>query len=300
MGGKMEMFDPASMKERIGKLQKSMTLNPLKDVEEFFFKEIKKYEFIPTYDVIANQLPYFSEVNYTEYAHCFMMHPLNQELRVQQMVDAYMDSDKDSLDFVSFFKNKVESNTANKYKLIENLKFEPKKNLVVLVGSNKLKERICLNKLRHINTICGDDVYFKPHPITTHAIIGELMDMFGDEKILPRNSNVYEYLLGAENVYTSHMSETALYSVCLDKKIEPTDVYQRVHEGSFYHVNKFLFMEDDPKDWVNKTFNSHKCGIVNPLLDSNWKDKVVLYLEYINKVRSRYYQKFIEVKKDKK
>lgn len=296
---KKEMFDIGSMNERIGSLRKSQTLYPLKDVEEYFFNEIKKYEFYPTYDVIANQIPHFTELNYTEYAHSFMMHPLNQELRLQQVMDGYLDNDPDNLDFVSFFKSKAINNTANKYEnLNDGKEFKPKKNLVVLVGSNKLKSRVCLDKLRFINDNYGDDLYFKPHPITTHAIIGELKDLFGEEKILPRNSNVYEYLVKADNIFTTHMTETVLYSVCLDKEIEPIDAYQKVYKASFYHINKFLFFEDNPKEWINKTFNSYKTGIINPIIDPNWKDKIRLYLEYINNVRQKYDLKFIEIKKD--
>jgi len=292
------MFNEKSMKERIGSMEKNVSLLALQEVEDYFFKKIKRYDFDPSYDVIANEIPYFRTVCYTEYAHCFMIHPLNQELRLKQVMDAYNDNVEVEYDYVAHFKDFVLNKNPNKYLNMVNDKEYPKRsNLVVLVGSNKLKERLCLNKLRYISNKCGNDVWFKPHPITTHSIIGEIMDLFGEEKILPRNSNLYSFLVDADVVYTTHMSESVLYSVCLDKQVEPTDVYHKAEQASFYHINKWLFTEKNPKEWVNRTFNSYKSGIINPVVDPNWKTKIDNYLEYIDEVRESYKNKYIEIPK---
>ena len=293
-----EMFNEKSMKERIGTMQKNISLLVLQEVEDYFFKRIKKYDFDPTYDVIANEIPYFRNMCYTEYAHCFIMHPLNQELRLKQIMDAYNDNVEVEYDYANHFKDFVLNKNPNKYLNMVNDKEYPKRsNLVVLVGSNKLKERLCLNKLRYISNKCGNDVWFKPHPITTHSLIGEIMDIFGEEKILPRNANLYSFLVDADVVYTTHMSESVLYSVCLDKQVEPTDVYQKAEQASFYHINKWLFTEKNPKEWVNRTFNSYKSGIINPVIDPNWKTKLDNYLEYIDEIRESYKNKYIEIPK---
>ena len=298
----MEMFDEESMKERIGSMKKNDSLLILQEVEEYFLKKVKRYDFTASYDVIANEIPYFDTLCYTEYAHCFIIHPLNQELRVKQILDAHADNVcvSDNNTYIDFFKKKILEENPNKYQdMINDKVYEYRKNLVVLAGSNKLKDRICLNKLRHISETCGNDVWFKPHPITTHSVIGELMDMFGEDKILPRSSNLYDFLRNADIIYSSHMSESAMYAVALGKQIEPTDVYHKAEQASFYQINKFLFTEKNPQEWVNRTFGSYKSGIINPVVDMNWKGKIDMYLEYIDEIRDSYLNKYIALPKKK-
>lgn len=292
----MDMFNKKSMKERIGDVPKSKTLDHLKEVEKYFLDTVKKYKIEASYDVVANEIPYFKTLNYTEWAHCFIMHPLCQDLRVQQMRDAYNDNCPQKLDYVGWFKNRIESGQSNKYSHIkdpgENCP-PPKENLVVLVGSNKLKERICLNKLKWIISTYEDDVYLKPHPLTHYQLVGELQDLFGFDRVLDRDTDLYYYLTRAKRIFTSHMSESAIYSVVLDKEIHPIDIYNKVEQGSFYHINKFLFTEDDPKEWANRTFNSPKSGIVNPQIDEHWKVRIDNYLEYISEQRSKNKNKYV-------
>lgn len=291
----MNIFDKQSVKERIGDIKKSPTLGHLKEVEKYFLGQVKRHKIEVSYDVIANELPYFKTLNYTEWAHCFMMHPLQQELRIQQIVDAYNDTESTStLDFVQYFRDRLQSRASNKYTHIDTeTKLPPKENLVVLVGSNKLKERICLNKLRWIKDIYEDEVYFKPHPLTTYQLVGELKDLFGNDTVLDRDLDVYQLLLGAKTVFTSHMSESAVYAVCSDKAVEPIDTYNKVEQGSFYHINKFLFSEPNPKEWLNKVLNSPKSGIINPEVASDWKVRVDGYLDYIMKERAKHKNKYV-------
>lgn len=290
----MDMFNKKSNQERIGNIKKSASLVHLKEVEKYFLTAVKKYRLEVSYDVVANELPYFKTLNYTEWAHCFILHPLQQELRIQQMVDAFNDDTSKTLDYASYFKNRIISGQSNKYEHIDReAKFPPRENLVVLVGSNKLKERICLNKLRWIKQKYEEDVYFKPHPLTTHQLVGELKDLFGDDTVVDRDADMYAMMLNTNCVFTSHMSESAVYAVCLGKPIEPIDAYNKVEQGSFYHINKFLFTQPDPIFWVNKALSSYKSGIINPEVDTNWKDKVDNYLEYITTERAKYKDKYV-------
>lgn len=291
----MHMFDKDAVQERIGDVQKSETLEHLKEVEEYFLKQVKQYSIEVSYDVIANELPYYKTLNYTEWAHCFMMHPLQQELRIQQMVDAYNDT-AEQVDYVEYFKNRITNKVSNKYKHINTtLEYTPREVLVVLVGSNKLKERICLNKLRWIKNRHGEDVWFKPHPLTTHQLVGELKDLFGGNNVADRDADMYKMLVSntTELVYTSHMSESAVYAASLGKKLEPIDAYNKVEQGSFYHMNKFLFSHPDPKQWINKALSSPKSGIVNPEVDLDWKKKVDDYLAYTTSERAKNKNKYV-------
>lgn len=291
----MEMFNKKSVQERIGGVQKSHTLTYLKEVEKHFLKQVKKYRIETSYDVIANELPYFKTLNYTEWAHCFIVHPLQQELRMKQMSDAYADDAEERVDYSEYFADRIKKGKSNKYEHIKSSinEVQGRENLVVLVGSNKLKERICLNKLKWIRDTHEDEVYFKPHPLTNYQLVGELQDILGKNAVLDRDADMYAYLLQADNVYTSHMSESAVYAVCLGKTIDPIDVYNKVDQGSFYHINKFLFDSEEPRDWLNRALNSYKCGVFNPEVDDKWRERVDDYLDYIMSTRDKYKNKYI-------
>ena len=299
----MEMFNKKVLAERIGPLKKNDKLNDLEQVERYVIKKCKELGFEHSYDVIAEEMPYFRTMGYTEYATNFMMQPLNLKMRMGQVTDAYDDNVDDVQDWASYFRANIESKTANKYQE-RNEEFERYGNksvLVVLPGSNKLKTNCCLNKLIAIAKEHKGEIYFKPHPITTHAVIGEIKDLFGEESILPRDIDVYHFLQKAEKVYTTHISETALYAIMLGKQVEPIDVWNCIHQGSFYTVNAPLFdNKDNGDEWVNRVFSSPKSGIINPVIDLDWRSKVDQYFEYIFNKRKYYKGWYLEAPRKKK
>jgi hypothetical protein len=293
----MEMFNKKVLSERIGSLKKNDKLTDLEQVERYMIKKCKELGLEHSYDVIAEEMPYFRTMGYTEYATNFLMQPLNLKMRMGQVQDAYNDNVQDVQDWASYFRANIESKTANKYqeRNEEFDKYSKKSVLVVLPGSNKLKSNCCLNKLIAVSKEHKGDIYFKPHPITTHAVIGEIKDLFGEEAILPRDIDVYHFLQKAEKVYTTHISETALYAILLGKQVEPIDVWNNVHQGSFYSINSFLYdNKDNGAEWVNRVFSSPKSGIINPAIDPDWKLKVDQYFEYIFNKRKYYKGWFLE------
>lgn len=293
----MKMNNEREKNNRIGPdLNKNDNLNFTKEVEAYFLAQMKNYPTSADYDVIADELPYFKTFNYTEYAHCVIIHPLQLELRVLQMEEAYEDNAEQTIDYIQFFKDRILNNDPNKYKDRKSVdQYEAREAIVALPGSNKLKECVCLNKMKYIRDIHGANVWFKPHPMTQHKLVGEVMDLMGEERVLPRNANLYDMMKNDKTkiVYSSMLSESAMYAVALDKQLEPTDVYNKMPRASFYHINKFLFFRKDPKEWVNRTFNSYKSGVICPLVDPDWRKKVDDYLEYAHNMRNRYKNKFI-------
>jgi hypothetical protein len=241
-------------------------------------------------------------MGYTEFATNFYFQPLNSKLRGEQLMDAWNDDVKDISDWSSYLVNNVQSKLANKYqhRKEEIEKWPAKDYLVVLPGSNKVKTNVCLNRLKAISKKHGNNVYFKPHPITTHQIIGELKDFFGESNILPREVDMYYYLQKAKTVYTTHISESAIYAAVLGKRIEPIDTWNTLTAGSFESINKYLFTNQHHiKDYINKCFSSPKSGIVNPMVDKNWKEKVDKYMDYICEKRDVYKDWFIVQPKKK-
>lgn len=293
----MKMNNEREKNNRIGPdLNKNDNLNFTKEVEAYFLAQMKNYPTSADYDVIADELPYFKTFNYTEYAHCVIIHPLQLELRVLQMDEAYEDNAEQKIDYISFFRDRILNNDPNKYKDRKSVdEYQAREAIVALPGSNKLKDCICLNKMKYIRDIHGNNVWFKPHPMTQHKLVGEVMDIMGEDKVLPRNCNLYELMKDEKTkvVYSSMLSESAMYAIALDKKLEPTDVYNKMPRASFYHINKYLFFNKNPKDWVNRAFNSHKSGVICPLIDPDWRKKVDDYLEYAHNLRNRYKNKFI-------
>lgn len=299
----MEMFNKKVLKERIGHLKKSKNLDPLQEVEKYALQKIKNSGIEASYDVIAQEMPYFKTIGYTSYATCFLFQPLNVQLRSQQMRDAYADQDHEIKDFSAYFVNNINRKTANKYqnRKADFEKYPVREILVVLPGSNKLKEKTCLNKLKFIHDKYGDRVWFKPHPITTHQVIGEIKDIFGEDNILPRDIDMYHFLKFASKVYTTHISESAMYSVALGKKIEPIDVLNNIEMGSFYSINRFLFEhQDNGIEWINKTLSSPKSGFICPQLDENWKETVDRYMDYVLEQRESQKNWYIDQNPKKK
>jgi len=283
----MEMFNKKELDNRIGPLKKDKKLYDLEQVEGYVIRKASENGLESSYDVMAEEMPYFKTLAYTEYAGTFYIQPLNYKIRNEQMIDAWYDKEEIGypiLDHASFFVDKVVKNDSNKYQERDDVtkKYAAKDNLVVLPGSNKVRENVCLNKLKWIKKQHGDNVYFKPHPITTHQIIGELKDFFGEDCILPRNADMYYYLQKANTVYTTHISESCLYAAVLGKYIQPIDVWNNIQRGSFYCINNHIFKEQaQAKRFINFCFSSYKSGIINPAIDKNWKKKIDDYLEYI-------------------
>ena len=290
----MKMFDKADIAERIGTdIKKSKTLHHLKDVEKYFIKLAEKHRLELEYDVVAMEIPYFKTIAYTEYCHSFMIKPLNNELRCKQWADAYADQIETPVGYMEYFRNRITGGNANKYEGMKDSGLEPREAVVVLVGSNKLKDFMCLNKMIFIKKTYKDDVYFKPHPLTTHQLVGELRDILGEDIVLDRGVDLHSLMIGAEVVYTTHLSESAMYAVALKKRVEPVDVYNKIQEGSFYHINKFLLTERDPYEWADIALRSPKCGLINPEVDENWEQRMRDYFEYIMAERERHKHKYV-------
>jgi len=298
----MEMFNKKELAKRIGPLKKSKNLDELEQVEGYVIRKAREADLEHSYDVIAEEMPYFKTLGYTEYATNFIMQPLNYKIRNEQMSDAFEHNVQNPDDWASYLIDTVQSKSANKYQnrreLIE--KYPAKDNIVILPGSNKVKTNVCLNRMKAISKKHGDNIYFKPHPITTHQIIGELKDFFGEENILPRDVDMYYYLQKSKKVYTTHISESAVYASVLGKQIEPIDVWNGIQTGSFYCINNYLFAnQENVKNYINRTFSSYKSGIINPAIDKNWKEKVDKYFDYITKKRDLYKNWFIDSRKPK-
>ena len=148
----MEMFNKKELDKRIGPLKKNKNLYELENVEGYVVRKCSEYGIKASYDVLAEEMPHFRTMGYTEFATCFYMQPLNLRLRSEQLSDAWYDKcgNCEKVDYAGYLIDNVLNNQANKYleREEEFAKYPPKDNIVVLPGSNKIKTNICLNRLR--------------------------------------------------------------------------------------------------------------------------------------------------------
>jgi len=292
-----DMFNLEDWKERIGtRVTKTAFLGELKQVEDYFVDGCIERGLDAVYDITADENPDFKTMGYTEWASSFIAYPLNNNLRRDMITDAELD-DVEVIDFSSYFDSVIESNNANKYTDRQKPRQIPRKNLVVLVGSNVMREIVSLVKLVEIKD--RGDVYFKPHPLTTHEIIGIMKDNLGEENVLPRDLDMYHFLNGAEKVYGTYYTEAMLYASVQEKDIETIELRHRGERAGFFHLNRWLFrLKGDKRNRINKMLSSPYSGVFNPRVDKDWKNKVDLFLNYMMEQKEFFNGWYIDEKKD--
>ena len=75
----MEMFNKKELDKRIGPLKKSKSLYDLEQVEGYLKRRCSEMGIESSYDVMAEEMPYFRTLAYTEYAGSFYLQPLKME-----------------------------------------------------------------------------------------------------------------------------------------------------------------------------------------------------------------------------
>lgn len=285
------MLDPDATSYHIGeKVKFTDKLNYLVDVEQYFRDKCREARIDYAYDVTADENTFFGTINYTTYAGLFIMHPLCYSQQMFQMYDAKCDR-LPSAGHVEWIENNLKNDNVGKYlkpdgSRLDSHNFKPYKAVVVLPGSNKIYEHTSSDKLKRIIKRHGSDLVIKPHPLTKQEVIQDLVNVKNEAQLADQHSNLYDIIKNAEIVYTTHISETALTGLLLNKKISPMEVFGVRYTGSFSHINHFCFSEPDPISTLKSIFASPKSGIVHPSIDKDWKDKIDKYFEYTLTMRN--------------
>lgn len=285
------IFNREEQQKRIGDLELSDSLEPLREVEEYFKTLMKEYPTEYCHDVTALENPFFKTIGYTTYANCMIMYPLQFELSFRQVMKATGVGVE--RDFAGFFESKILTGQANKYRDRQKA-LEPVDTLVVLPGGNKIVEHLSLSKLVWVLD-SFPNVGIKPHPLTEDKLLKELQGKIGTSaNILPKDSDLYGYMVNCRSVFTTHMSESAAYGASLGKNIYPIDKYELRLQESFSHLNAPMFIEHNPRGWINKTFSDYRSGVVNPVIEPNWKEKMKAYLDFIHDERELFLNAYID------
>lgn len=260
----------------------------LVDVEKYVKEKIKETRFDLSYDVTAIEELNFQTINYTTFAGFFILHPLNFEQALRQMSDAYADRLKGY--HINWLQDAIEEGDYfSKYNIRDVKKCEAKEALVVLTGGNKLKKHCCAGKLKYILDKHGrDNVLFKKHPISEDKIYTELSDYLGGIHFADAYSDLYQLMKKSEYIYSTMMSESALIANILGKKVDHFDLFQNRNTTSFGHINYYLYSTPKPLEWAATAFASPKSGVINPIVDLKWKEKVDAYFDYMTELHSFY------------
>lgn len=279
--------------DKIVAIKWSSKYKDLLEAEDYLKEKLESLNIEASFDVTAIEPLYFKTLNHTSYAGFLIIHPLNFEQSLRQMADAY--ADNMSGNHIDFLKNNLNNaETANKYNISDTPYTRPRKALVVLPGGNKLKKHMCVGKIEKILEKHGkDNVLFKKHPISRNEPYEELDKYLGGIEYASGFCNLNTLINESEYVYTSMVSETALTANILGKKVDHFDLIQNRETTSFGHINYYLFTTKDPVAWASQAFASPKSGVIHPIVDSAWKDKIDNYLDYILELREFYKDAYV-------
>ena len=281
------MFDRSTDDLRYGDLQLSPYINIFKECEEFIHEEMLKYRTALAFDLCGFEQPYFTTVGYTNFSELFMIYPLSPEMKMIQIQDCFVNPEPSNIDYYDYFNNKYNNQTElGKYVQAPEISIISDFDVVVaLPGGVKLKT-LCIKKVKHIVREYGTKAIFKLHPVTTEQEVQQLLKVMPEySTVIPGHEPLYEYIKKVDKVYTSHSSESALMAACMGKDIEPVDSFQFTKIETFSHINHFLFYSENKREAINKILNNYRSGIIHPVLDKNWKEKISSYLKYIHDKR---------------
>lgn len=280
------MFDPSVIDEHIGPdLQYQPRLYDLSPVETYFIEKCKELGINYSYDCTADESTFWKTLNYTTYAGMFIMHPLCFSATLFQSYDAKADN-CNSAGHINWIKQNIEDGLCSKYTLQDNQILEDYSAIAVIPGHNKFAQHWEKIKFNRIVNKHGSQLLLKPHPISNDSLLDFITKQKGDCQIASNNDDLYNLMVKADLVYTTHVSETALTALIMGKKISPMDPFGMRMRGAFTHINHFCFSEPDPITTVSQIMASPKSGIICPEVDIDWKAKIDEYFNYAVKMRT--------------
>jgi hypothetical protein len=153
--------------------------------------------------------------------------------------------------------------------------------VLVPAGSNKFKQHVSGEKFKRLIKAKGENLVIKPHPLTNLELLGRMFKDKGDAYLAHPSDDIYSYIENAETVHTTHISETALISLLMGKRITPIDPFRNRMNGGFSIFNNICFNYEKPIETLDSAFASYKSGIVHPDIDKDWKGKIDKYVDYI-------------------
>ena len=260
----------------------------LADVEAYLKAKCAELDVDLSFDITAKEPLFFKTLNYTTYSGFLIIHPVNAEMALRQMADAYADGYK-SQGHVDYIRRIIfETGSFSKYKVMDETTCgDAHDALVVLTGANKLKKHTCIGRLQRIVEKHGkENVLFKKHPVSHQEMYDELDAALGGGcRFAEGRESLFDLMNRTDHIYTTMLSESALIANILGKNVSHYDLFQNRELASFIHINHYIFSTLDPVSWADRSFASPKSGVIHPDVDTDWKAKVDTYLGYIMGLR---------------
>mgnify|MGYP007117373120 CR=1 FL=1 len=255
------------------------------EVEEYLHSRCKELNIKLEYDLSANEPLNWKGLTYTTYNGMLYVSSMSQDATLYQLYDALRDNLRPT-GHIDFIRKSLNDKCHGKYLFGDKSEFnvpqlEPYTHVCILPGHNKFNH-ISKEKIGKMVDKHGKNLVFKPHPITHLDILEEngFLKYIDKCQVASQYDDMYTLIENAKHVYTTHISETALSSLVLGKSVEPFDSYEMRHVSGFSPISHFCYTEEEPIEIMGKIFASPKSGIIHPLADKDWKNKINLYLKY--------------------
>jgi|LWDU01.1.fsa_nt_gi hypothetical protein len=280
-------------------------ISDIQELEAFLIEECEKFDIELSHDTMAAEALNFKSLSYSFFAGSIFITPQSDYAWASYMIDAITniseedkvsedldlppwdiledinDSAVDSLTSVGNANNYTNyfNNPSDKYKSISHKKIPDIKDLVILPGSNILKQLVDRNKLLDL---AHDGAYAKLHPVTLDEDIELIKDIFGNRVFGPEYG-LYELFNKAQTIHTTFTSESVVYSAFNRKELHSIAEDNTHVPSSYKGLNNHIFWINDidkAEEFIQTFFKSEICCLFRPE-DRNVKEKIRRYVDYI-------------------
>lgn len=240
-----------------------------------------------SYDVSANQGNNFSEFTYTEFPGGGLYSSTQSREINCRIIDfaSKQDSGKAGIEalekFTAAFSDKyIMEEVEEQYQNLDNIIFMPGHNLLDLADIDYV--------LRIINET--DDVYLKPHPLTSNDAIHGIAGRVGWNKVIPKYVSGAKLLENCKHVYTTTASEFSITGAALGKHVHNISRYQAEGAGVYQPFSRIM------------TIAQRQHGIeeaqrlLGNILACEWSGLFFEFQDNIEERMDAYYSKALELR----
>ena len=251
-------------------------ISEIEEVEAYLIEGCKARDIDLSHDTMAEEPLAFKSIGYGYCAGALIAYPQSTVAQNAYLIEAIKKSTKKE-DYTELF-----SKPTDKYQSKKKFKIKKIDKLVILPGSNVLRQLVDRNVL---SNLAKQKAYVKLHPVTNREDIKEIKRMFNKDRVIGIEYGLYEAFDVAENIYNTTTSETAIFATMNNKGLHSIEEDGHNFRGAFSPLINCLFWGDtrkERKEIFNALMNSEISNIFHPK-DENYKNKIDAFLDTIGK-----------------
>lgn len=278
------MSDPALQERKIGKTIKRSDRNSwAESIEELIIEELP---YPAIYDITQNQPINFTEYAYTEILGGFWVYSGSLEVTARLLLAA--SQEKSDISVLDNFEKLL----VDKYNLseVDEKDSSELKNLCILPGTNMLDVASKEQLFKLANTF--EDVYFKPHPLTSDDAIKEITKFVGKSKILEKNLSGMALLKSAKCVYSTTASELTIAATILGKKVIDISNPMFENNGAYYNLIRTIYNNTSSvvvaRQRLANIINCKYSGVLFPWHTDIEKTRISSFIDKTLAIRKKY------------